>query len=345
MLSKFAQKSAQSFSQVAKAEFSKAAKRVAVTGAAGQIGYSLLFRIASGQMLGPDQPVILQLIDLPFAVNAMKGVAMEINDCAFPLVQEIICTDSQSVGFKDTDYALLVGAKPRGPGMERADLLKDNGKIFIDTGKAISDNSSRDVKVIVVGNPANTNSLIAAHYAKGIPKENFTAMTRLDHNRAIYQLADKCKCSLSDIKDFGIFGNHSPTMVPMLTKATIKGKKALDILDAKWIDTFFNPKVGKRGAEIIEARKLSSAASAANAAIEHIRDWALGSDGITSMAVPSDGSYGVPTGLIYSFPVKCGGGKYTIIKDFPVTEYYQGLLDKTTKELLDERKAVEEFLK
>ena len=271
---------------------------------------------------------------------------MEIDDCAFPLVQDIICTDSLATGFKDTDYALLVGAKPRGPGMERADLLKDNGKIFIAQGKAIADNSNRNIKVIVVGNPTNTNCLILANHAKGIPQENFSAMTRLDHNRGIYQLSQKLKVPLSKIRNFSIWGNHSPTMVPLLSATRVNGKDAFSQVEEEWVSKWFNPKVGKRGAEIIEARKLSSAASAANSAIEHIRDWALGADDWVSMGVHSDGSYGIPKGLVYSFPCTVkGDGTYKIVKDVKITPYYQKLLDKTTKELLDERKAVESLLK
>lgn len=247
--------------------------------------------------------------------QALKGVAMEVDDCAFPLVAGIETTSNQSVGFKDTDYAMLVGSKPRGPGMERADLLKDNGKIFISTGKAINDNSSRDVKVVVVGNPCNTNCLIAAHYAKDIPKENFTAMTKLDHNRGLSQLSQKMGVATQNFTNFSIWGNHSPTMVPMLTATQANGQGVLGQLEHEWVDGFFHPKVGKRGAEIIEARKLSSAASAGNAAIEHIRDWELGTNGQwTSMAVHSDGSYGIPEGLVYSFPVTCKDGKYEIVK-------------------------------
>lgn len=270
---------------------------------------------------------------------------MELDDCAFPLVQDIICTDNQSVGFKDVDVAMLVGSKPRGPGMERSDLLKDNGKIFVDTGKALNDNASRDVKVVVVGNPCNTNCLIAQHYAKDIPRENFTAMTRLDHNRGLSQLAQKVGCSVTDIENFSIWGNHSPTMVPSLANTLIKGKKATDILEHKWIDTFFHPKVGKRGAEIIEARKSSSAASAANAAMEHIRDWVLGSNGWTSMAIYSTGQYGIPKDLIFSFPVVTKNGKYTVVDGIQISEYYRKKLDITVKELVEERQAVEFLLK
>ncbi|KAL4512139.1 hypothetical protein ABPG72_005141 [Tetrahymena utriculariae] len=350
MISKLFQNTTKSLTAINSASFShhhhhKAPVRVAVTGAAGNIGYALVFRIASGELLGKDQPVILQLIELPHAQNALKGVAMELNDCAFPLLRDIVTTDSQSVGFKNADYALLVGSKPRGKGQERADLIKDNGKIFVDTGKAINDNASRDCKVLVVGNPANTNCLIAAHYAKDIPKENFTAMTRLDHDRALYQLASKTGSQVTDIKKLCIWGNHSPTMYPDLTNTTVHNKLIAPTLDHAWIDTFFNPKVGKRGAEIIDARGSSSAASAANAAINHVRDWALGSEDWISMGVPSDGSYNVPKGLIFSFPVTTKNGKYSIVQGLKISEYSQKKIDITTKELLEERACVENLLK
>lgn len=270
---------------------------------------------------------------------------MELNDCAFPLLHEIICTDSQSVGFKDADYALLVGSKPRGKGQERADLIKDNGKIFVETGKAINDNSSRNIKVLVVGNPANTNCLIASHYAKDIPAKNFTAMTRLDHDRALHQLATKVNCKVTDIKNLGIWGNHSPTMYPDLTSTTVNGKLINPTLDAAWVDTVFNPKVGKRGAEIIDARGSSSAASAGNAAINHIRDWALGSSEWVSMGVPTDGSYNVPKGLVFSFPVTTKNGEYHIVQGLKVSEYSQKKIDITTKELIEERDCVDSLLK
>jgi malate dehydrogenase len=318
--------------------------RVAVTGAAGNIGYSLVFRIASGQMLGEDQPVILHLIDIPQAQEALKGVSMELFDCAFPTLQDVVCTSNASVGFKDVNYVLLVGAKPRGPGMERADLLKDNGKIFIDTGKAINDNANRNVKVLTVGNPANTNCMIAAHYAKDLPKENFTAMTRLDHDRSLYQLAAKTNVHLFDIENFAIWGNHSPTMYPDITHALVKGKPALSLVDQKWVNDEFIPVVQQRGAAIIKARKLSSAASAANAAIAHIRDWVKGSRGWTSMAIPSDGSYGIPKGIVFSFPVICKDGKYEIVKGLKVDAESQKRLNVTTEELVSERKAVENLL-
>lgn len=319
--------------------------RVTVTGAAGNIGYATVFRIANGDLLGKDQPVIIQLFDVPQARSALEGVAMELYDCAFPLLHSVVCADAYAEGFKNTDYALLVGAKPRGPGMERADLLKDNGRIFIDTGKAINDHSSRNVKVLVVGNPANTNCLIASHYAKSIPKENFTAMTRLDHNRALYQLAAKTNAHVDEIQKFAIWGNHSPTMYPDINHATVKGKAATSLVDQNWVDNDFIPCVQQRGAAIIKARKLSSAASAGSSAIDHIRDWVLGTNGKwTSMAVPSDGSYGIAPGLIFSYPVTTENGKYKIVQGLKVGGEAQKRLDITRDELLSERKAVEEFL-
>jgi len=335
------------FTQVSKSfGSSKPPVRVAVTGAAGQIGYSLVFRIASGEMLGKDQPVILHLVDIPQALDALKGVKMEIQDCAFPTTAGIECHDSLSNGFKDIDFALLVGAKPRGPGMERGDLLKDNGKIFISTGKALNDNAKRSVKVIVVGNPANTNCLIASHYAKDIPAENFTAMTRLDHNRGLAQLAEKTGCHVNDIQKFAVWGNHSPTMYPDLHYCSINGKNAMDLVPSEWINKDFIPCVQQRGAAIIKARKLSSAASAANAAMDHIRDWVHGTKGQwTSMAIPSDGSYGIEKGLIFSYPVVCEGGKYKIVQGLKISPESQKRLDVTKEELLSERKAVEDLLK
>jgi len=271
---------------------------------------------------------------------------MELADCAFPLLHSVVCTDSLSTGFKDVNYCFLVGAKPRGKGQERGDLLKDNGKIFIDQGKAINDNANRNVRTIVVGNPANTNCLIAAHYAKDLPKENFTAMTRLDHNRALSALAAKGKCHINEIEHLSIWGNHSPTMYPDLHHCTIKGKKALDIVDQKWIDNDFIPEVQQRGAAIIKARGASSAASAANAAIDHVRDWAAGTKGHwTSMAIPSDGSYGIQKGLIFSYPVICDNGKYKIVQNLSVSKEAQRRLDITKDELLQERAAVEHLLK
>jgi malate dehydrogenase len=287
------------------------------------------------------------LLDLPNVEEVLKGVQAELHDCAFPLLDDIVITSNQSVAFKDVDYAFLVGAKPRGPGMERGDLLKDNGKIFVDTGKAINDNASRNCKTIVVGNPANTNCLICAHHAPNIPKENFTAMTRLDHNRALTQLALKTKSKVTDIKHLAIWGNHSPTMYPDIRNATVKGKKAFDLVDKKWLNEEFTPRVQQRGAEIIKLRKLSSAASAANAAIDHMRDWAHGSNEWQSIAFYSDGkTYGIPEGLIFSFPVTTSGGKYHLVKGLNLDdEDSQAKIKKTTDELLGERKFVEHLLK
>lgn len=320
--------------------------RVAITGAAGNIGYAVAFRVANGEMLGPDQPVILHLIDVPGFETKLQGVKMELDDCAFPLLHGIVCTADQAKGFKDTNYNLLIGAKPRGPGMERADLLKDNGKIFIDTGKAINDHSHRDVRTLVVGNPANTNCLIAAHYAKDLPKESFNAMTRLDHDRGLSQLAQKVGCRTTDIEKFFVWGNHSPTMYPDTHHATVKGKPIHSSLDPKWLNTEFIPNVQQRGTAVIKARGLSSAASAGNAAISHIRDWATGTNGHwTSFSVPSDGSYGVPQGLVFSFPVTVSNKKYSIVQGLKISEEAQKRIDITTQELLEERKAVEALLK
>lgn len=323
------------------------AKRVVVTGAAGNIAYATVFRIASGEFLGKDQKVILHLLDLPQMQDNLKGVQAELHDCAFPLLEDIVITGDLSTAFKDSDYNFLIGAKPRGPGMERADLLKDNGKIFVDVGKAINDNSKRDAKTIVVGNPANTNCLIAQHYAKDIPKENFTAMTRLDHNRAQTQLALKTGTAVTDIKKLVVWGNHSPTMYPDIRSTTVKGKKATDLVDAKWIADEFTPRVQKRGAEIIELRKLSSAASAGNASVDHMRDWVLGSDEWQSISYLSDGkTYGVPEGLIFSFPVTTAGGKYKLIEGLNLDdEISQKRMKTTIDELLGERKFVENLLK
>lgn len=297
--------------------------------------------------MGPNQRVILHLLDLPNAQNSLKGVQAELHDCAFPLLDDIVITDSQSVAFKDIDYAFLIGAKPRGPGMERSDLLKDNGKIFVDTGKAMNDNAKRDCKTIVVGNPANTNALILAHNCPGIPRENFTAMTRLDHNRALTQLALKTGSKVTDIHQLSIWGNHSPTMYPDIRYTTVSGKKATDLVDRKWINDEFTPRVQKRGAEIIELRKLSSAASAGNAAVDHMRDWVLGSNEWQSIAYYSDGkTYGVPEGLMFSFPCTTEGGKYKVVTGLKLDDEDSiARIKKTTDELLGERKEVESLLK
>ena len=327
---------------------SKAPVRVAVTGAAGQIGYALLFRIASGEMLGKDQPVILQLLEIPDekAQNALKGVIMELEDCAFPLLAGIEAHSDPMTAFKDTDYALLVGARPRGPGMERADLLAANAAIFTVQGKALNKVASRNVKVLVVGNPANTNAYIAMKSAPDLPAKNFTAMLRLDHNRALSQLANKAGVAVADIKKLVVWGNHSPTMYPDYRFATVDGASLKDkINDADWNANNFIPTVGKRGAAIIEARGLSSAASAANAAIDHMHDWALGTDGEwVTMGVPSDGSYGVPEGVIYGVPVTCANGEYTVIKDLPIDDFSRTAMDKTLAELEEERAGVSHLL-
>ena len=322
--------------------------RVAVTGAAGQIGYALLFRIASGEMLGKDQPVILQLLELPLdkAQAALKGVIMELEDCAFPLLAGIVGTDDAEVAFKDADIALLVGARPRGPGMERKDLLLENAKIFTAQGAALNKVASREVKVLVVGNPANTNAYIAMKSAPDLKPENFTAMLRLDHNRALSQLAGKAGVAVGDIEKLVVWGNHSPTMYPDYRFATANGVSLKDrINDADWNANEFIPKVGKRGAAIIEARGLSSAASAANAAIDHVRDWVLGSNGKwVTMGIPSDGSYGIPEGVIFGFPVTTENGKYTMVRDLPIDEFSQKAIDKTLAELEEERSAVAHLL-
>ncbi|MFT3667592.1 MAG: malate dehydrogenase [Pseudoxanthomonas sp.] len=322
--------------------------RVAVTGAAGQIGYALLFRIASGEMLGKDQPVILQLLELPLekAQAALKGVIMELEDCAFPLLAGIVGTDDPEVAFKDVDVALLVGARPRGPGMERKDLLLENAKIFTAQGTALNKVASRNVKVLVVGNPANTNAYIAMKSAPDLPSKNFTAMLRLDHNRALSQLANKAGVAVGDIEKLVVWGNHSPTMYPDYRFATVNGQSLKDkIGDADWNANTFIPQVGKRGAAIIEARGLSSAASAANAAIDHVRDWVLGSNGKwVTMGIPSDGSYGIPEGVMFGFAVTTENGEYTMVKDLPVDDFSQKAIDKTLAELEEERSGVAHLL-
>jgi malate dehydrogenase len=320
--------------------------RVAVTGAAGQIGYSLLFRIASGEMLGADQPVILQLMEIAPALNALNGVVMEINDCAYPLVQGVVVTDDGEKAFGDADFVMLVGARPRSKGMERGDLLTENGKIFKPQGKAINDFASRDVKVLVIGNPANTNALIAMNNAPDLRPSQFTAMTRLDHNRAISQVAEKTGAQVTDIKKVTIWGNHSATQYPDLNHATINGKPATDQLDEAWIRDSFIPRVQKRGAEVIEARGLSSAASAAYAGLSHVRDWAGGTESGNwiSVAVPSDGSYEIPEGLIYSFPCTVEGGEWKIVQGLDISDFSREKMNATLKELEEERDAVKDLI-
>jgi malate dehydrogenase len=327
---------------------SKKPVRVAVTGAAGQIGYALLFRIASGEMLGKDQPVILQLLEIPDekAQKALKGVMMELDDCAFPLLAGMEAHSDPATAFKDTDYALLVGSRPRGPGMERAELLAINGQIFIAQGKALDKSASRNVKVLVVGNPANTNAYIAMKSAPSLPRENFTAMLRLDHNRALSQVAARAGCKVGEVEKMTVWGNHSPTMYADYRFATCNGKSVKDMInDPAWNADTFLPTVGKRGAAIIEARGLSSAASAANAAIDHMRDWALGSNGRwVTMGVPSEGDYGIPKDIMFGFPVTTEGGQYTIVKGLPIDEFSQERINKTLKELQDEQAGVAHLL-
>ncbi len=320
--------------------------RITVTGAAGQISYGLLFRIAAGAMLGDDQPVILQLLEITPALDALKGVAMELDDCAFPLLQDIICTDDAEAAFKDADYALLVGARPRGPGMERKDLLEANAAIFSAQGQAMNKVANRNIKVLVVGNPANTNALIAQRNAPDIDPRNFTAMTRLDHNRAKTQLAQKTGNPVTAVTQMTIWGNHSATQYPDLYQAKVKGKSAMDQVDESWYKDTMIPEVQQRGAAIIAARGASSAASAANAAIGHMRTWALGSDDNdwVSMGIYSDGSYGVAQGLIYSFPVTCSNGDWSIVQGLEINEFSQQKMDATEKELAEERDAVQHLL-
>ena len=323
--------------------------RVAVTGAAGQIGYSLLFRIASGEMLGKDQPVILQLLEIPDekAQKALTGVMMELDDCAFPLLHSMIPASDPNVAFKDADVALLVGARPRGPGMERKDLLEANGKIFGPQGKALSDHASRDVKVLVVGNPANTNCLIAMKNAPALKPSNFTAMMRLDHNRSLSQVAQKIGKPVSSLKKLHVWGNHSATQYPDLFTAEADGQKVWPMInDQNWLEKIFIPVIQQRGAAIIAARGLSSAASAANAAIDHVRDWVSGTrDGDwISMGIPSDGSYGIPEGVMYGYPVTCKGGKFEIVKGIEISDFSRGRMNATLKELQEERDAIKHLL-
>ena len=324
----------------------KAPMRVAVTGAAGQIGYSLLFRIANGDMLGKDQPVILQLLDLPQAQAAVKGVVMELEDCAFPLLAGVVITDDPKVAFKDADVALLVGARPRSKGMERKDLLEANAQIFTVQGKALDEVASRDVKVLVVGNPANTNAYIAMKSAPSLPRENFTAMLRLDHNRALSQIAAKTGKPVSSIEKMFVWGNHSPTMYADYRYATVDGKSVKDMInDPVWNNDVFLPTVGKRGAAIIEARGLSSAASAANAAIDHVHDWVLGSNGkVVTMGIPSNGEYGIPADTMFGYPVTTANGKYEIVKGLEIDAYSQEKINITLKELEEEKAGVQHLL-
>ena len=326
----------------------KSPVRVTVTGAAGQIGYAMLFRIASGEMLGKDQPVILQMLELPIEKpqNALKGVMMELEDCAFPLLADMAGTGDPKEAFKDTDYALLVGARPRGPGMERKDLLSANAKIFIEQGGALNDGASRDVRVIVVGNPANTNAYIAMSSAPDLPAANFTSMMRLDHNRAVSQLATRTGKPVPSIEKMIVWGNHSPTMYPDIRFTTVGGEAAKTLVaDEAWYRNTYIPTVGKRGAAIIDARGASSAASAANAAIDHMRDWALGSDGKwVTMGVRSDGSYGIPEGMIYGVPCTCTPGKYERVQGLEIDAYSRDKMDVTLKELIEERDGVSHLL-
>ena len=320
--------------------------RVTVTGAAGQISYSLLFRIAAGEMLGPNQPVILQMLEITPALEALKGVAMELEDCAFPLLAGMVCTDDAAVAFKDSDYALLVGARPRGPGMERKDLLEANAAIFSAQGKALNDNASKDIKVLVVGNPANTNSFIAQRNAPDINPRQFTAMTRLDHNRALSQIANKTGTTINDVTHMTIWGNHSATQYPDLHETKVNGQAAIDMVDQSWYEDDFIPTVQQRGAAIINARGASSAASAANAAIAHMRSWALGTaeGDWVSMGVYSDGSYGIAEGLIYSFPCVCKDGDWQIVQGLDINDFSRAKMQATETELTEERDAVQHLL-
>jgi malate dehydrogenase len=319
------------------------ATKVAVTGAAGQIGYALLFRIASGQLLGPDEKVQLKLLEIPQATKAAEGTALELYDCAFPLLESIDIYDDPNQAFDGVNVAMLVGARPRQKGMERADLLEANGQIFKPQGEALNAHAADDVKILVVGNPANTNALIAMNNAPDIPSERFTAMTRLDENRAVSMLAQKLGVGVEEVQDLVVWGNHSPTMFPDLFNAKVNGEKAADKVDEDWYENEYIPRVGKRGAEIIEARGASSAASAANAAIDHVHDWVLGADGLRSMSVRSGGQYGVEEGIISSFPVRCSGGNYEIVEGLEVGEFSQSKIDATVNELKEERDAVKQL--
>ncbi len=320
--------------------------RVTITGAAGQIGYQLAFRIASGQMLGPKQPVILQLLEIPPALPALEGVVMELEDCAFDTLAGVVATADANVAFASAEYALLVGARPRGPGMERKDLLEANAQIFSVQGKAINDHASGDIRVLVVGNPANTNALITSSNAPDIDRSRFTAMTRLDHNRAMAQIAAKTGSHVSDIRQMTIWGNHSATQYPDIHHALVSGKKATELVDVSWLAEEFIPTVQQRGAAIIKARGASSAASAASAAIDHMHDWALGTadDDWVSMGIPADGSYGIEEGVVYSYPVRCSGGEYEIVQGLDVNEFSRKRMQATETELREERAAIESLL-
>jgi len=322
------------------------AARVTITGAAGQIGYQLAFRIASGQLLGANQPIILQLLEIPPAMDALKGVAMELEDCAFPTLDGVIATDQLDEAFKDTNYALLVGAKPRGPGMERSDLLKGNAAIFSVQGKALNDNANSDVKVLVVGNPANTNALIAQTNAPDLDPANFTAMTRLDHNRALAQIAAKTESHVNQIRHMIIWGNHSATQYPDINHVTINDRNATEMVDETWVTDDFIPTVQQRGAAIIKARGMSSAASAASSAIDHMRDWTLGTagDDWVSMAVSAEGSYDIEPGVIYSYPCRCSQGRYEIVQDLEISEFSRARIDASDAELREERDAIADLL-
>ena len=322
------------------------AARVTITGAAGQIGYQLAFRIASGQLLGANQPIILQLLEIPPAMDALKGVAMELEDCAFPTLDGVIATNQVDEAFKDTNYALLVGAKPRGPGMERSDLLKGNAAIFSVQGKALNDNANSDVKVLVVGNPANTNALIAQTNAPDLNPENFTAMTRLDHNRALAQIAAKTESHVNQIRHMIIWGNHSATQYPDINHVTINDRNATEMVDETWVTDDFIPTVQQRGAAIIKARGMSSAASAASSAIDHMRDWTLGTagDDWVSMAISAEGSYDIEPGVIYSYPCRCSQGRYEIVQDLEISEFSRARMDASDAELREERDAIADLL-
>jgi malate dehydrogenase len=319
---------------------------VAITGAAGNIGYAMAFRVAAGDMLGPDQPVILQLIEIPPAMDALGGVVMELNDCAFPLLAGIVATPDLSEGFKNTDFAMLVGARPRGPGMERKDLLSANGAIFGPQGKALNDHASGDVRVLVVGNPANTNALIAAASAPSLDSTQFTAMMRLDHNRALSQLGEKTGVHSGQIKRMTVWGNHSATQYPDISHCTVAGQPATDAVDQGWYRDTFIPTVQQRGAAVIKARGASSAASAASAAIDHMRTWAQGTEegDWVSMGIPADGSYGIEPGVIYSYPVTCNGGRYEIVQGLGIDDFSRERMEQTHTELREERAAVEDLL-